>query len=155
MRHAACLPARMGGGGETGIDALARASGHRPPHGGVYSGLGNERAKPLAFQPGSHCDPAKIGTLATARSRRTPCARASAPAGVGQWERQECQRVSTGNPAPSGARSAGQSASATPPAQLPLLPIVTRMGRDYRPGPRQRIERVARKGSNLISYLSW
>jgi hypothetical protein len=25
--QAACLPARMGGGGETGIDALARASG--------------------------------------------------------------------------------------------------------------------------------
>lgn len=40
----------MGGGGKTGIDALARASGHSPPHGGVYSGLGNERAKPLAFQ---------------------------------------------------------------------------------------------------------
>jgi hypothetical protein len=36
MRHAACLPARMGGGGKTGIDALARASGHSPPHGGVY-----------------------------------------------------------------------------------------------------------------------
>jgi alpha-L-arabinofuranosidase len=41
----------MGGGGKTEIDALARASGHRPPHGGVYFGLGNERAKPLAFLP--------------------------------------------------------------------------------------------------------
>jgi hypothetical protein len=51
MRHAACLPARMGGGGKTGIDTLARASGHSPPLGGVYSGLGNERAKPLAFPP--------------------------------------------------------------------------------------------------------
>jgi len=128
MRHAACLPARMGGGGETGIDALARASGHRPPHGGVYSGLGNERAKPLAFPPGSPCDPAGNGTLATARSRRTPCARTCGPAGVRQWERQECLRVRTGNAAPSGARSAGQSASANPPARLPLLPIVTRMG---------------------------
>lgn len=39
----------MGGGGKIEIDALARASGHRPPHGGVYFGLGNERAKPLAF----------------------------------------------------------------------------------------------------------
>ena len=39
----------MGGGGKAEIDALARASGHRPPHGGVYFGLGNERAKPLAF----------------------------------------------------------------------------------------------------------
>lgn len=33
------------------------------------------------------------------------------------------------------------------PAPLAPLLIVTRMGRDYRPGPRQRIEQVARKGS--------
>jgi hypothetical protein len=29
---------------------MARASGHSPPHGGFYSGFGNERAKPLVFQ---------------------------------------------------------------------------------------------------------
>ena len=45
----------MGGGGKTEIDALARASGHRPPHGGVYFGLGNERANPLAFPPNWNC----------------------------------------------------------------------------------------------------
>lgn len=33
------------------------------------------------------------------------------------------------------------------PAPLAPLLIVTRMGRDYRPGPRQRIEQVAREGS--------
>lgn len=33
------------------------------------------------------------------------------------------------------------------PLRLPPLLIVTRMGRDYRPGPRQRIEQVARQGS--------
>lgn len=33
------------------------------------------------------------------------------------------------------------------PLRFELLLIVTRMGRDYRPGPRQRIEQVARKGS--------
>ena len=54
----------MGGGRKTGIDALARASGRSPPHGGVYSGFGNERAKPLVFPPGSPRDPASNGTLA-------------------------------------------------------------------------------------------
>ena len=33
------------------------------------------------------------------------------------------------------------------PLCLKLLLIVTRMGRDCRPGPRQRIEQVAHKGS--------
>jgi len=33
------------------------------------------------------------------------------------------------------------------PLRFELLLIVTRIGRDYRPGPRQRIEQVARKGS--------
>lgn len=35
------------------------------------------------------------------------------------------------------------------PLRFQLLLIVTRMGRDYRPGPRQRIEQVARQGSAL------
>ena len=33
------------------------------------------------------------------------------------------------------------------PLRFQLLLIVTRTGRDYRPGPRQRIEQVARQGS--------
>ena len=33
------------------------------------------------------------------------------------------------------------------PLRFQMLLIVTRMGRDYRPGPHQRIEQVARKGS--------
>jgi tryptophanyl-tRNA synthetase len=52
------------------------------------------------------------------------------------------------NAAPSGARSAGQSATSENPAHYPTLPIVTRMGRDYRPGPRQRIERVAQRAAH-------
>ena len=35
------------------------------------------------------------------------------------------------------------------PRRFELLLIVTRMGRDYRPGLRKRIEQVARKGSHL------
>ena len=43
---------------------------------------------------------------------------------------------------------AGQSASSRKvPLRLHPLLIVTRMGRDYRPGLRQRIEQVARQGS--------
>jgi len=41
-----CLPARMGGGGKTPIDALARASGHSPPHGGDDWGLGTRGQGP-------------------------------------------------------------------------------------------------------------
>lgn len=33
------------------------------------------------------------------------------------------------------------------PLRLQMLLIVTRMGRDYRPGPRERIKQVARQGS--------
>jgi SAM-dependent methyltransferase len=50
--------------------------------------------------------------------------------------------------------AAGQSASFNPPAHCPSLPIVTRMGRDYRPGSPKRIERVARKGSALGSQFN-
>lgn len=52
--------------------------------------------------------------------------------------------------APSGAQSAGKSASLNLPAHQLPLPIVTRMGRDYRPGPRQRIERVARRAAPMV-----
>lgn len=40
------------------------------------------------------------------------------------------------------------------PLRFKLLLIVTRMGRDDRPGPRQRIEQVARQGS-LPRHLSF
>jgi hypothetical protein len=50
---------------------------------------------------------------------------------------------------------AGQSATLEIPAHhFPLL-IVTRMGRDYRPGSRQRIERVARRVAPMSLIWSW
>ena len=59
------------------------------------------------------------------------------------------------NATPSGARRAGQSASARLPALLILLLIVTRMGRDYRPGSRQRIEQVARRAAPKHAAFSF
>lgn len=40
------------------------------------------------------------------------------------------------------------------PLRFQMLLIVTRMGRDYWPGPRQRIEQVARKGSAPITAFT-
>lgn len=40
------------------------------------------------------------------------------------------------------------------PLRFQLLLIVTRMGRDYRPGLRKRIEQVARQGSAIPTKLS-
>jgi len=135
----------MGGGGKTGIDALARASGHSPPHGGVYSGLGNERAKPLAFQLK---DRTAIQPITAPLQRREA---AGCPA------RAQVRQRASGNEK---GRSASGSAQETPHPQeraardrvrlqnsrsASLLLIVTRMGRDYRPGPRQWIEQVARR----------
>ena len=77
MRHAACLPARMGGGGKTGIDAQARASGHRPPHGGVYFRFREREGKALGV-------PAQTETEAISRPSpqrgkdRHPCGRRDA-----------------------------------------------------------------------------
>lgn len=58
------------------------------------------------------------------------------------------------NAAPSGAQSAEKSALFALPAHHPPLLIVTRMGRDYRPGPRQRIERVAAGQRTFLNACS-
>ena len=50
--------------------------------------------------------------------------------------------------------AAGQSATLEIPAQHSPLLIVTRMGRDYMPGVRMRIERVARRVVPEIHYYS-
>jgi hypothetical protein len=135
----------MGGGGKTEIDALARASGHRPPHGGVYFGLGNERAKPLVFplmpknSAGQAFKQQRSGSQKrcprTARRRlvmwrQAECetrllrkaqrSRRSERASGAQPARREA-RAPAGqhkNAAPSGARSAGQSATS-------LFPLIS------------------------------
>jgi hypothetical protein len=87
--HAACLPARMGRGGKSGIVALARASGRSPPHGGGYFCFGNERAKPLAFpsirRRRRSASPSRHAAQATAPLHRATPAGRPAPGPVGQW----------------------------------------------------------------------
>jgi hypothetical protein len=120
-----CLPARMGGGGKAESTPWSGPAGaQRPPHGGDYSALGNERAKPLAFPPnrngGDQAPPA-----ATRQRQRHPCAtrRQSDVLRPGLWASgrpaSRGARAPAGqlkNTAPSGARSAGKSATSENPA---------------------------------------
>ena len=57
------------------------------------------------------------------------------------------------NAAPSGAQSAEKSATLSSPAHYTSLLIVTRMGRDYRRGSRERIEQVAHRGSIALDTI--
>ena len=151
MRHAACLPARLGGEGKTGIDALARASGRKPATRGCLFRFGEREGKALGV-------PARIAmrsSKATAPLQRREAA--------GRPARAQVRQRASGNER---GKSASGSGQATPhpqeraardrvrPPDLPLnftlLPIVTRMGRDDRPGPRQRIERGRPQGSPWV-----
>jgi hypothetical protein len=158
-----CLPARMGGGGKTGIDSLERASGQSPPHGGIYSGLGTrgqspwrslERSAAPAGATTSRVSGSQKRRPRTARRRRAMCRQAecatrllhhrcsatdASERATGARPARREMRAPAGqhkNGAPAGARSAGPSASSTIPLIISLLPIVTRTGRDYRPGSR-------------------
>jgi hypothetical protein len=103
----------------------------RPPHGGVYFGLGNERAKPLAFprnkqmeaisRPQPLCGTNK-GTLAQNDASRTFCARTCGPAGVRQGEWQERQRVSSKTPRHQERDSSGTERVLQPSRSLSLAP---------------------------------
>jgi len=91
----------MGGGGKTKIDALARASGRSPPHGGVYFPVSGTRGQSLwCSREGSLGDPERMAPLRRREADGGPARAISAPAGVGQWERQECLGVSSGTPRP-------------------------------------------------------
>jgi hypothetical protein len=150
-----CLPARMGGGGKaeslpwrgpagearhTGATILLREMRGQSPWRSRHSGNGGDQPPPAA----------------TRHKQRHPCTARRQPDALraGLWASGRPVSREAGvpagqhkNAAPLGARSAGQSATLENPAHHPLLPIVTRMGRDYRPGLRRQIERVARRAA--------
>ncbi len=175
MRHAACLPARMGGGGKTGIDALARASGHSPPHGGVYFRFREREGKALGV-------PAHIETKAISRpspqrgQQRHPRSGVTQTGGVAAsatGTRLLSQRGSAASPQrkrarrPTGKeRSESASGSAKERRALrsatrgkerdlnssrstPTAPDRHPDGPGHRPGSRKRIEQVARRAAPL------
>ena len=123
--------------GRSGSPSRNAAQTTAPLHGATQTGgvAASEAGTRLLSRRGSaasHCERAPV-----ARPARTE---ARVPAGQPK------------TPHPQGARSAGKSATLENPAHSPTLPIVTRMGRDYRPGSRQRIERVAvRQRQSLLS----
>ena len=149
-----CRPARMGGGGKA--ESLPwRGPAGEARHTGVTIQLWEREGKALGVPGSPKTEPSGFPNR-EAEQHRHPCTSRSQPDGV---RAQLCAsahpamseaRVPAGqdrNADPSGARSAGQSASARTPAQPPTLLIVTRMGRDTRPGSRQRIEQVARRAA--------
>ena len=166
----------MGGGGKTGIDALVRASGRSPPHGGVHSGLGtrgrshlgvptNQTSAPAGATP-SRVSGSQERRPRTARRRRATCRQAECAArllhrrcsaadanerATGACPARREARAPAGqykNAAPAGAQNARDRARPSEiSAQLETAPDRHPDGPGLQARSAQRIERVARKAA--------
>lgn len=164
----------MGGGGKTKIDALARASGRASDrHTGASisvwgtrgqspwrsakrkqrrSGAQGQQSGSPTTAPSHGATPTGDVTASRAPARplrkaqRRPSKRARARRSPGK-ERGESASGSAQKRRALRSAKRGKERVRQPSRSSSPLPIVTRMGRDYRPGPRQRIERVARRAA--------
>ncbi len=126
------------------------ADAQRPPHGGDYSALGNERARPLAFPRGQ--ERKRSASLSCHAAQKTAPLHGATPTDAlrADLRAQRASGKERGESASGLAQkrrtlrsAAGQSATLEIPAHHFRLLIVTGIGQDLGLGPRQRIELVA------------
>jgi hypothetical protein len=147
----------MGGGGKAeSTPWRGPASAQRPPHGGDYSALGNERAKPLAF-PHNQMNGGRQPPLAAARqsngtlAQTTPAVRpAPGPVGLRASGKESGKSASGSAKQRRTLRSAkrGKECDLRNSRSSSNAPDRHPKGQDQRLGSRKRIERVARRAAH-------
>ena len=126
-RHAALPSGEDGRGRENPNRCPGAGQRAQPATRGCRLGFGNERAKPLAFPQGSQQRSAQERRPCTARSRRTPCARAKWASGRPAMREARAPAGQLRNAAPSGAWPSAMRDRARPPeAPAPLAPAPDR-----------------------------
>ena len=150
----------MGGGGKAESTPWRGPAGaQRPPHGAAIL-LWEREGKALGV-PAKQERSRQAPSAASRHQHRHPCTARSQPDGV------RAQLCVSAHPAMREARvpagqdrrlrtlkeRSGKERVRLNPRSAGLLLIVTRMGRDYRPGSRQRTEQVARRAAPLAGQL--